>query len=45
MIKVFGHYFHRRTVLQVVCEAILIGIVSAISLWLQRAPNAVATSP
>ena len=43
MIKVFGHYFHRRTVLQVVCEAILIGIVSAISLWLQRAPNAVAS--
>ena len=43
MIKVFGHYFHRRTVLQVVCEAVLIGLVSAVSLWLQRGPNAVAS--
>jgi hypothetical protein len=40
MIKVFGHYFHRRTVLQVVTEAILIGLVSACSLWLQRGPTA-----
>jgi len=43
MIKVFGHYFHRRTVLQVVCEAVLIGLVSAISMWLQRGPQ-VSTS-
>lgn len=43
MIKVLGHYFHRRTVLQVVCEAVLIGLVSAVSLWLQCDPNAVAS--
>lgn len=40
MIKVFGHYFHRRTVLQVVCEAILVGLVSGACLWLQRSPSA-----
>ena len=43
MIKVFGHYFHKRTVLQVASEAILIGLATAMSLWLQRGPQGVAS--
>lgn len=44
MIKIFNHYFHRRTVLQVVLDTGLVMMALILALYLQSNPDALPTS-